>query len=125
MPVLSSATRTGSSLRMSISRMSQRRRSAPKLLERDDARRIAFLLLTLPPNVLMLFSWPTSLLRDDLRVFDGAKDELYYRIDRALRELASPNLHDVNLVTAFKVELSDRYRNVRRSPLYCTTAASN
>ena len=44
-------------------------------------------------------------LRDDLRAFDGAKDELYYRIDRALRELANPNLHDVNLVTAFKIEL--------------------
>jgi hypothetical protein len=48
-------------------------------------------------------------LRDDLRAFDGAKDELYYRIDRALRELANPNLHDVNLVTAFKIELWDRY----------------
>ena len=32
------------------------RRSAAKLLERDDARRIAFLLLTLPANVLILFS---------------------------------------------------------------------
>jgi hypothetical protein len=48
-------------------------------------------------------------LRDDLRTFDGAKDELYYRIDRALRELANPNLHDVNLVTAFRIELWDRY----------------
>jgi len=37
-------------------------------------------------------------LRDDLRAFDGAKDELYYRIERALRELANPNLHDVNLL---------------------------
>jgi hypothetical protein len=48
-------------------------------------------------------------LRDDLRAFDGAKDELYYHIDRALRELANPNLHDVNLVTAFKIELWNRY----------------
>jgi hypothetical protein len=48
-------------------------------------------------------------LRDDLRAFDGAKDELYHRIQRALRELADPNLHDVNLVTAFKIELWDRY----------------
>ena len=36
-------------------------------------------------------------LRDDLRAFDGAKDKLYYRIETALRELANPNLHDVNL----------------------------
>jgi hypothetical protein len=28
-------------------------------------------------------------LRDDLCAFDGAKDELYYRIDRALRELVA------------------------------------
>jgi hypothetical protein len=49
-------------------------------------------------------------LRDDLRAFDGAKGELYYRIETALRELANPNLHDVNLVTAFKIELWDRYR---------------
>jgi hypothetical protein len=48
-------------------------------------------------------------LRDDLRAFDGAKDEVYYRIERALRELANPNLHDVNLVTAFKIELWDRH----------------
>src|SRR5690348_2004459 len=48
-------------------------------------------------------------LRDDLRAFDGAKDELYRCIEGALRELANPNLHDVNLVTAFKIELWDRY----------------
>jgi hypothetical protein len=48
-------------------------------------------------------------LRDDLRAFAGAKDELCHRVERALRELANPNLHDVNLVTAFKVELWDRY----------------
>ena len=48
-------------------------------------------------------------LRDDLRAFDGAKDALYSRIERALRELANPNLHDVNLVSAFKIELWDRY----------------
>ena len=28
-------------------------------------------------------------MRDDLCAFDGAKDELYYRIDRALRELVA------------------------------------
>jgi hypothetical protein len=48
-------------------------------------------------------------LRDDLHAFHGAKDQLYHHIDRALRELANPNLHDVNLVTAFKIELWDRY----------------
>lgn len=47
-------------------------------------------------------------LRDDLRAFDGARDELYNRIEGALRELANPNLHDVNLGTAFRIELWDR-----------------
>ncbi len=36
--------------------------------------------------------------------------KLYYRIDTALRQLANPNLHEVNLATAFKIELWDRYR---------------
>jgi len=48
-------------------------------------------------------------LREDLRTFGEAKSELYVRIDGLLRELANPNLHEVNLATAFKVELWDRY----------------
>ncbi len=48
-------------------------------------------------------------LRDDLRRYGRAKDELYFRIERVLRELANPNLHDINLTSAFKIELWDRY----------------
>jgi hypothetical protein len=48
-------------------------------------------------------------LREDLRVFGGAKNELYFRIDKLLRELANPNLHDVFLASAFRIELWDRF----------------
>ncbi len=48
-------------------------------------------------------------LRDDLRRYGRAKDELYFRIDKVLRELADPKLHDINLASAFKIELWDRY----------------
>jgi hypothetical protein len=48
-------------------------------------------------------------LHEDLRIFGAAKSEFYSRIDKLLRELANPNLHEVNLVTAFKIELWDRY----------------
>ena len=30
-------------------------------------------------------------------------------MERLLRELANPNLHDVNLATAFRIEVWDRY----------------
>ena len=50
-------------------------------------------------------------LREDLRLFGNAKSELYSRMDALLRELANPNLHDVNLATAFRIELWDRYGN--------------
>jgi hypothetical protein len=48
-------------------------------------------------------------LRDDLLKYGHASDELYFRLDKVLRELASPNLHDINLASAFKIELWDRY----------------
>ncbi len=64
-------------------------------------------------------------LRDDLCAFDGAKNELYYRIDRALRELANPNLHDVNLVTAFKIELWDRYGRDHLGMVIAATSSSD
>lgn len=44
-----------------------------------------------------------------LRDFDKTKDELYWRIDALLRELSNPNLHQVDLTTAFQIELWDRY----------------
>jgi hypothetical protein len=48
-------------------------------------------------------------LREDLRRYGHENDGLYSRIDRALRELANPNLHEVELATAFRIELWDRY----------------
>jgi hypothetical protein len=48
-------------------------------------------------------------LHDGLRDFGKTKDELYWRIDALLRELRNPNLHEVELTTAFQIELWDRY----------------
>jgi hypothetical protein len=45
----------------------------------------------------------------------------YFRIDKVLRELANPNLHDINLANAFQVELWDRYG---RDHLRMVSAAS-
>jgi hypothetical protein len=44
-----------------------------------------------------------------LRDFGQTKDELYWRIDALLRELRNPNLHEVELTTAYQIELWDRY----------------
>jgi hypothetical protein len=48
-------------------------------------------------------------LREDLRRYGHENGELYHRVDKALRELANPNLHDVELAHAFRIELWDRY----------------
>jgi hypothetical protein len=48
-------------------------------------------------------------LHEGLRDFGKTKDELYWRIDALLRELRNPNLHEVELTTAFQIELWDRY----------------
>jgi len=48
-------------------------------------------------------------LHEGLRDFGRTKDELYWRIDALLRELRNPNLHEVELTTAFQIELWDRH----------------
>jgi hypothetical protein len=48
-------------------------------------------------------------LHKGLRDFGQTKDELFWRIDALLRELRNPNLHEVELTTAFQIELWDRY----------------
>ena len=48
-------------------------------------------------------------LHKGLRDFGQTKDELYWRIDALLRELRNPNLHEVELTTAYQVELWDRH----------------
>src|SRR6516164_2977249 len=45
-------------------------------------------------------------------------------INRALRELANPNLHDANLVTAFKIELWDRYGRDHLRMVIAATSSS-
>ena len=62
-------------------------------------------------------------LREDLRLFGNAKGELYSRIDLLLRELANPNLHDVNLATAFRIELWDRYGSDRLRMVIAATSS--
>jgi hypothetical protein len=39
----------------------------------------------------------------------GATSEAYFRIDKLLRELANPNLHDVPTNLPFRVEMWDRH----------------
>ena len=39
----------------------------------------------------------------------GTSSELYHRVDRLLRELSNPNLHEILPASAFRVELWDRY----------------
>jgi len=64
-------------------------------------------------------------LREDLRLFGNAKSELYCRIDTLLRELANPNLHEINLATAFRIELWDRYgRDHLRMVIAATSSIS-
>ena len=39
----------------------------------------------------------------------GTSSELYRRVDGLLRELSNPNLHDIFPVSAFRIEIWDRY----------------
>ena len=48
-------------------------------------------------------------LREDCGKLWGNSSDLYLRIDKTLRELANPNLHDVLSAGAFQIELWDRY----------------
>jgi hypothetical protein len=48
-------------------------------------------------------------LHEGLRLYGNAQNDLYYRIDALLRELRNPNLHTVELTTAYQIELWDRY----------------
>jgi hypothetical protein len=47
-------------------------------------------------------------LRDECRELWRASSEAYFRVDAMLRELASPNLHDIPTGLPFRVELWDR-----------------
>jgi hypothetical protein len=68
--------------------------------------------LTPDPNVLFLFSWVRTLgllerLRSEANLVRGAYGGLYERLDKLLRELENPNLHDIANMS-FRVELWDR-----------------
>jgi hypothetical protein len=62
-------------------------------------------------------------LKEDLFRSGSVQHELYFKIDRLLRELANPNLHDVNLTTAFRIELWDRHGKDHLR--MCIAASSN
>jgi hypothetical protein len=47
-------------------------------------------------------------LRSETNLFQGAYAGLYQRVDKLLRELENPNLHDIANMN-FRVELWDRY----------------
>jgi hypothetical protein len=47
-------------------------------------------------------------LRSDTNLVRGAYDGLYERVDKLLRELENPNLHDIANMS-FRVELWDQY----------------
>jgi hypothetical protein len=47
-------------------------------------------------------------LRDASEGLWGASSEPYFRIDKLLRQLANPNLHDIPTQMPFRVELWDR-----------------
>jgi hypothetical protein len=61
-------------------------------------------------------------LRKALHDYQGVNNDLYFKIDRALRELANPNLHELNLDCGFRIEVWDRYGN---DHLRMCIAASN
>jgi hypothetical protein len=48
-------------------------------------------------------------LRDECKGLWGASSEAYFRVDKLLRELANPNLHEIFSVGVFRVELWDRH----------------
>jgi len=61
-------------------------------------------------------------LHEGLRDFGRTKDELYWRINALLRELRNPNLHEVELTTAFQIELWDRYGKHLRMVIAATSS---
>jgi hypothetical protein len=48
-------------------------------------------------------------LRADAKRLWGTSSDLYFSVDGLLRELANPNLHDINSHMPFRVELWDRH----------------
>jgi hypothetical protein len=64
---------------------------------------------------------PFDQLREDCRKLWANSSELCFLIDKTLRELENPNLHDVLPASAFRIELWDRYG---KSHLRWTVAAA-
>ena len=48
-------------------------------------------------------------LRAVLAALQSSNSDLYCRLDRVLREVADPNLHDIGLNHGFRIEVWDRY----------------
>ena len=47
-------------------------------------------------------------LREESKGLWGSSSEAYFRVDKLLRQLANPNLHDIPTQMPFRVELWDR-----------------
>lgn len=62
-------------------------------------------------------------IQEGLRNFDYTKDDLFWRIDALLRALRNPNLHEVELTTAFRIELWDRCGKSRLRMVLATTSS--
>jgi hypothetical protein len=55
-------------------------------------------------------------LRAESKELWGTSSELYFRVDKLLRELANPNLHEIANM-AYQVELWDRHaKHIRWTP---------
>jgi hypothetical protein len=48
-------------------------------------------------------------LRIECKSLWGASSDAYFRVDKLLRELANPNLHDIPTRLPFRVEMWDRH----------------
>ncbi len=48
-------------------------------------------------------------LRAECKDLWGASSNAYFRMEELLRELSNPNLHDIFPVSAFRIEVWDRY----------------
>jgi hypothetical protein len=48
-------------------------------------------------------------LRSECKDLWGASSDAYFRVEKLLRELANPNLHEIFPASAFRIELWDRH----------------
>ncbi len=64
-------------------------------------------------------------LREESRGLWGTSSDLYFRMDELLRELANPNIHDINPNMSYRVELWDEpdLHNGKTAPPFTESVA--